>query len=131
LPPGPGFVDLLAGTTDFTKVIARDPLSNAHLLRFGTERNETTLSLMDQRTEAVLNALGNIYDVVVIHAGEASSRTTMLVVKCQAALLLAPDLRQEDVAKTAKSLLVSGLTDVQFVRLEQAKPGENRLAASA
>ena len=104
LPAGPGFVDLLAGTTDFTKVIARDPLSNAHLLRFGMERNEATLSLMDQRTEAVLNALGNIYDVVMIHAGEASSRTTMLVVKCQAALLLAPDLRQRDVAKTAKSL---------------------------
>ena len=121
LPSGPGFVDLLAGTTDFTKVIARDPLSNAHLLRFGMERNEATLSLMDQRTEAVLNALGNIYDVVLIHAGEASSRTTMLVVKCQAALLLAPDLRQEDVAKTAKSLLVSGLTDVQFIRLESGE----------
>jgi succinoglycan biosynthesis transport protein ExoP len=131
LPAGPGFVDLLAGTTDFTKVIARDPLSNAHLLRFGVERNEATLSLMDQRTEAVLNALGNIYDVVVIHAGEASSRTTMLIVKCQAALILAPDLRQEDVAKTAKSLLVSGLTDVQFIRLEPAKSGESRLAASA
>ena len=131
LPAGPGFVDLLAGTTDFTKVIARDPLSNAHLLRFGMERNETTLSLMDQRTEAVLNALGNIYDVVLIHAGEASSRTTLLIVKCQAALLLAPDFRQGDVAKTAKSLLVSGLTDVQFIRLEQAKSDENRIAASA
>lgn len=131
LTAGPGFVDLLAGTTDFTKVIARDPQSNAHLLRFGLDRNETTLSLMDQRTEAVLNALGNIYDVVMIHAGEASSRTTMLIVKCQAALLLAPDLRHRDVAKTAKSLLVSGLTDVQFIRLEQAKSVENRLAASA
>ena len=131
LAAGPGFVDLLAGTTDFTKVIARDPLSNAHLLRFGMERNEATLSLMDQRTEAVLNALGNIYDVVMIHAGEASSRTTMLIVRCQAALILAPDLRQKEVAKTAKSLLVSGLTNVQFIRLEQAKSGENRLAASA
>mgnify|MGYP001273118883 CR=1 FL=1 len=131
LPPGPGFVDLLAGTTDFTKVIARDPLSNAHLLRFGMERNEATLSLMDQRTEAVLNALGNIYDVVLIHAGEASSRATLLIVKCQAALLLAPDLRREDVAKTAKSLMVAGLADVQFIRLESAKSGEDRLAASA
>ena len=92
---------------------------------------EAALSLMDQRTEAVLNALGNIYDVVLIHAGEASSRTTLLIVKCQAALVLAPDLRQEDVAKTAKSLLVSGLADVQFIRLEQVKSAENRLAASA
>lgn len=131
LPAGPGFVDLLAGSTDFTKVIARDPLSNAHLLRFGTERNEATLSLMDQRTEAVLNALGNIYDVVIIHAGETSSRTTLLLIKCQAALLLAPRLRQGDVAKTAKSLLVSGLAEVQFVRLEPATTGNDRIAASA
>ncbi len=131
LPSGPGFVDLLAGTTDFTKVIARDPLSNAHLLRFGLERNEAIMSLMDQRTDAVLSALGNIYDVVLIHTGEASGRTTMLIVKCQAALLLAPDLRQEDVAKTAKSLLVSGLTDVQFLRLESPRSGEDRRAASA
>ena len=131
LPAGPGFVDLLAGSTDFTKVIARDPLSNAHLLRFGTERNEATLSLMDQRTEAVLNALGNIYDVVIIHAGETSGRTTLLLIKCQAALLLAPRLRQVDVAKTAKSLLVSGLAEVQFVRLEPATTGNDRIAASA
>ena len=131
LPAGPGFVDLLTGSTDFTKVIARDPLSNAHLLRFGMERKESTLSLMDQRTEAVLNALGNIYDVVMIHAGETSSRTTLLLIKCQAALLLAPRQRQGDVAKTAKSLLVSGLAEVQFVRLEPAKPGNDRIAASA
>ncbi|MBZ0261274.1 MAG: hypothetical protein K8F90_11820 [Hyphomicrobiales bacterium] len=131
LPAGPGFVDLLAGSTDFTKVIARDPLSNAHLLRFGMERNEAALSLMDQRTEAVLNALGNIYDVVIIHAGETSSRTTLLLIKCQAALLLAPRLRQGDVAKTAKSLLVSGLAEVQFVRLEPATTGNDRIAASA
>jgi polysaccharide biosynthesis transport protein len=131
LPPGPGFVDLLAGTTDFTKVIARDPQSNAHLLRFGMERNEAALSLMDQRTEAVLNALGNIYDIVLIHAGEASSRTTALIGKCQAALLVAPGLRQGEVAKNAKSLMEAGLIDVQFVRLESVKSEESRLAASA
>ena len=131
LTPGPGFVDLLAGTTDFTKVIARDPLSSAHLLRFGAERGEVTLPLMDQRTEAVLNALGNIHDIVMIHAGEASSRTTRLVGKCQAALILAPEFRQGDVANSAKSLLEFGLTDVQFIRLEPVKAEENRLAASA
>ena len=131
LPPGPGFVDLMAGTTDFTKVIARDPKSNAHLLRFGTERNEAAMSLMDQRTDAVLTALGNIYDIVLIHVGEASGRANALLGKCQAALLLAPGLRRGDVAKAAKSLLESGLTDVQYVRLEAAEAGESRLAASA
>ena len=131
LPEGPGFVDLLAGTTDFTKVIARDPLSNAHLLRFGLDRNEEIISLMDQRTDAVLNALGSIYDIVIIHAGEASGRTPVLVGKCQAALLLAPGLRHRDVAKAAKAFLESGLTDVQFARLESSMSDEIRLAVSA
>jgi MinD-like ATPase involved in chromosome partitioning or flagellar assembly len=131
LPAGPGFVDLLAGTTDFTKVIARDPQSSAHLLRFGQERSDATMSLMDQRTDAVLGALGSIYDIVIIHAGEASRRTPVIVAKCQAALLLAPGLRHRDVANAANALLASGLTDVQFARLESAMPDEIRLAASA
>ena len=131
LATGPGFVDLLAGTTDFTKVIVRDPLSSAHLLRFGLERNEEMISLMDQRTDAVLSALGNIYDMVIIHCGEASARTPMLVGKCQGALLLAPGLRHRDVANAARKLLASGLSDVQFVRLESQKFDEIRLAASA
>ena len=131
LAEGPGFVDLLAGTTDFTKVIARDPLSNAHILRFGIERNEAALSLMEQRTDAVLSALGNIYDIVMIHVGEASRRTLMVVAKCQAALILAPELRHRDVANAAKTLLEAGLTDVQFARLEPSMSDEIRLAASA
>ena len=131
LPTGPGFIDLLAGTTDFTKVIARDPLSSAHLLRFGLERNETAISLMDQRTDAVLGTLGNIYDIVIIHAGEASGRTPAIIGKCQAALLLAPGLRHRDVANAAKTLMASGLIDVQFARLESPISDEIRLAASA
>jgi uncharacterized protein involved in exopolysaccharide biosynthesis/Mrp family chromosome partitioning ATPase len=131
LAEGPGFVDLLAGTTDFTKVIARDPLSNAHILRFGTERNESALSLMELRTDAVLSALGNIYDVVMIHVGEATSRTLIVVAKCQGALILAPGLRHRDVASATKTLLESGLTDVQFARLEPSMSDEIRLTASA
>jgi hypothetical protein len=131
LAEGPGFVDLLAGTTDFTKVIARDPNSNAHILRFGIERNEAALSLMEQRTDAVLSTLGNIYDIVMIHVGEASRRSLMVVAKCQAALILAPGLRHRDVASAAKTLLEAGLTDVQFARLEPSMSDEIRLAASA
>ncbi len=131
LAEGPGFVDLLAGTTDFTKVIARDPLSTAHILRFGNERNEAALSLMEQRTDAVLSALGNIYDIVMIHVGEASRRSLMVVAKCQVALILAPGLRHRDVASAARTLLEAGLTDVQFARLEPAMSDEIPLAASA
>ncbi len=130
LSPGPGFTDLLAGTTDFTKVVARDPLSNVHLLRFGVERTEATVSRMEQRIDAVLGTLGSIYDVILLHAGEESKKTPELIGKCQAALLLASGLRQTDVASTAKTLRESGLVDVQFARLEPLPVDELRLAAS-
>jgi Mrp family chromosome partitioning ATPase len=131
LAEGPGFVDLLAGTTDFTKVIARDPLSSAHILRFGIERNEAALTLMEQRTDAVLSALGNIYDIVMVHVGEASRRSLMVVAKGRAALILAPELRHQDVANAARTLLEAGMADVQFARLEPSMPDEIQLAASA
>ena len=130
LEPGPGFVDLLAGATDFTKVIARDSHSSAHLLRLGLEKNLSVISLIDQRTEAVLGALGSIYDIVILHAGEATIKTPQLVGKCQATLLLAPGLRQKDVAEAAQALLESGMVDVQFARLEPLLSDEIRLAAS-
>jgi Mrp family chromosome partitioning ATPase len=131
LSPGPGFTDLLAGTTDFTKVIARDPLSNVHLLRFGVERTEATVSLMEQRIDPVLATLGTIYDVVLLHAGEESKKTLALIGKCQAALLLASGLRQNDVPNAARTLRESGLADVQFARLEPLPSDEIRLAATA
>ncbi len=131
LSPGPGFTDLLAGTTDFTKVVARDPHSNIHLLRFGVERTEATVSLVEQRIDAVLSTLESIYDIVLLHAGEESKKTPTLLSKCQVALLLAPGPRQIDMANTAKSLRESGLVDVQFARLEPLPSAEVRLAASA
>jgi polysaccharide biosynthesis transport protein len=131
LPMGPGFVDLLAGTVDFTKVIARDPLSTTHLLRFGMEKNDVSISLLSQRADAVLNALGSIYDIVIVHVGEASASTPTLVAKCQAALLVAPALRQKEVAKATAVLSMNGQVEIKFVKLEPWKAGGMRLAATA
>ena len=131
LPVGPGFVDLLAGTVDFTKVIVRDPLSTTHLLRFGMEKNDVSISLLSQRADAVLNALGSIYDIVIVHVGEASASTPTLVAKCQAALLVAPALRQKEVAKATAVLSMNGQVEIKFVKLEPWKAGGMRLAAIA
>ncbi len=131
LPSGPGLIDLLAGTADFTKVIARDPLSEAHLLRFGHDRSEVSLSLMSQRSDAVVSTLGSIYDIVILHAGEAAAEIPALVGKCQSVLILAPPSRQVDVAKAAQTLLASGVGAVQYVKLEPWQPQGIKLAASA
>jgi polysaccharide biosynthesis transport protein len=129
LQNGPGFVDLLAGTTDFTKVIIRDPLSSVHHIRWGQQQN--AVSLLDQRTDAVLAALKNIYDVVIVHAGEASAQTPQLLGKCEAAVLLAPARRQLDVSKAAQALVSMGLLAVQYVKLEPWQSPETSFAVSA
>ena len=131
LPPGPGFIDLLAGTADFTKVINRDPSSPVHFLRFGFDRRESSAASLDQKTEAVLGALGKIYDIVLVHTGEASSRTTALLANCGAALILAPGSRQGEVARVAKALSRGGQATVQFVKLDQLNANAIKLAASA
>jgi MinD-like ATPase involved in chromosome partitioning or flagellar assembly len=131
MQPGPGFADLLAGTADFTKVIIRDPFSTAHLLRFGFERSNASMALLNQKTDAVLGALGNIYDVVIVHAGETSSRTAALVGKCQGALVLAPATRQKDVAKAMAALSPSGQIAVQFVMLESWSVSAAKISATA
>ncbi len=129
LQNGPGFVDLLAGTTDFTKVIIRDPLSSVHHIRWGQQQN--AVSLLDQRTDAVLAALKNIYDVVIVHAGEASAQTPQLLGKCEAVILLAPARRHLDVSKAVQALLSMGLLAVQYVRLEPWQSTEAKFAVTA
>jgi uncharacterized protein involved in exopolysaccharide biosynthesis/Mrp family chromosome partitioning ATPase len=131
LPVGPGFVDLLTGSADFTKVIVRDPSSTAHLLRFGFERNKISLELLNQKTDAVLAALGNIYDVVIVHAGGTSSQATALVAKCQAALLLAPAHRMAEASNAARGLSNNGRIKIQLVRLEPWQQNAPQYAATA
>jgi Mrp family chromosome partitioning ATPase len=131
LPVGPGFVDLLTGSADFTKVIVRDPSSTAHLLRFGLERSKMSKDLLNQKTDAVLAALGNIYDVVIVHAGEASSSTAALVAKCQAALILAPAYRLAEAGKAAHAFSMNGRIKIQLLRLEPWQENAPRFAATA
>jgi Mrp family chromosome partitioning ATPase len=131
LPNGPGFVDLLAGTADFTKVISRDPLSTAHLLRFGFAKNAVSMSLLSQRMDAVLTALGSIYDMVLVHAGEASLDTPSLITKCQAALILAPSNQQAEASIAAQKLSDIGKLAVQLAVLEPVSIDDMKMAANA
>jgi polysaccharide biosynthesis transport protein len=131
LTAGPGFVDLISGTADFTKVIVRDPSSPTHLLRFGTVKNEASRLLVSQRTDAVLNALGSIYDIVIVHVGEASSDTMTVIEKCQAGLVLSPPNRFADATQALEALRGDGQFNSQLVELETYISPDSKLAVSA
>jgi polysaccharide biosynthesis transport protein len=131
LPPGPGFADLLSGSVDFTKVISRDAASSAHLLRFGKAKDSTAASLLNQRVDTVLDALATIYDIVIVHAGEATSSTPSLISNCQAALILAPANQILEAAKAAQMLSAARPLSVQIIKLEPVGADASRAAAVA
>jgi hypothetical protein len=120
IPAGPGISDLVTGAADFTKIIARDPASNAHYVRYGMSRSAPASSAVRQKMDQILAPLANIYDVVIIHAGEADANTPNLVSGCNAAILLAPERRHRDANAAAATLTAKGLSTTLLVRLASA-----------
>jgi Mrp family chromosome partitioning ATPase len=124
IAPGPGIADLVNGDAAFTKVIGRDVKSAVHLLRFGMDHSAKARALLDERTGNILAALGNSYDVVIAHAGEAGPETATLLNKCDAALICAPDTRASDAAAAAKALGLSGARAVCQVLIGRAQAAD-------
>jgi polysaccharide biosynthesis transport protein len=131
IEPGPGLTDLVAREADFTKIICRDPHSSAHAIRFGQNSNPVNLVLVSQKIGSVITALESIYDMVLLHAGEASPATPAMVKDCKTAVFLAPLARQRDTASAARMLEASGVALTMFVQLEPAAENADVKEASA
>lgn len=124
LPSGPGLVDLIAGKANFTSIVARDTQSSAHIVRLGMNRSADAVALLTQKLDQILQTLNGIYDTVFINAGELSSSAQIMAGKVQAALLLAPAVRQHEVAMAVQALKASGMNAVEFVALVQGVGNE-------
>ena len=128
---GPGVSDLVCGTADFTKVIARDTRSPLHILRYGLDHSPRASALLLERAENVLTALAQAYDYVLVNLGEANEETPVYLHKCQAALLLASPARQGEATSAIQTLLDTGLVSAQRVLIGQpvAQPASQPLRA--
>ncbi len=124
LPSGPGLVDLIAGKANFTSIVTRDTQSSAHIVRLGMNRSADAVALLTQKLDQILQTLNGIYDTVFINAGELSSSAQIMAGKVQAALLLAPAVRQHEVAMAVQALKASGMNAVEFVALVQGVGNE-------
>ncbi len=120
LPNGPGLTELVAGHADFTKVILRDGLSDVQVVRYGMDNGAQSRHMVNTRIEPILTALMQIFDVVLVHAGEASPHTPAALQGCQAAVFLTGPGRQRDAAAAARTLATRGVTQALFVKLETA-----------
>jgi polysaccharide biosynthesis transport protein len=118
LPIGPGLSDLVLGEADFTKVICRDPHSNAHAVRYGLKTGVAAQAAIAEKLASIVVALSSIYDFVVLNAGEATANTAAIASTCKAAVLFAPQARHRDAASAAKVLESKGLQAVMLVQLQ-------------
>jgi polysaccharide biosynthesis transport protein len=121
LPFAPGLSDLISGNADFTKTIQRDEGSSLQIIRHGME-GAASEAQIGQRMEAVTRTLTGIYDIVLVHAGEASPSTLSMIKGCSAALLYAPFRRQSDAASAAFTLKAHGIQHVNIVNVETPMP---------
>lgn len=117
LPFAPGLAELVSGQSDFTKAIQRDTASPLQIIRHGNF-DPRVQELLASRMAAVTNTLAGIYDVVLLHVGEASPATLAIVRGCTSALLYAPQARQKDAVAAATTLQSRGVNNVYLVRVD-------------
>ncbi len=122
LPEGPGIIELVAGQVDVAKVIVRDHKSATQLIRYGQMPDGMVRALLPAKMPAVLASLAQIYDIVLVHAGEASPATPELMQGVGAVVFLATADRQKDAAAAARTLAARGVRHALFVKLDSRDP---------
>ncbi len=118
LQAGCGISDIVAGEADFTKVICRDAHSTAHIIRYGLKSAPQFQNTVADKLGPILQALIGIYDIVLVHVGEATPATPNLVKDIKGTILLAPQSRYKDAVAAARVLESKGMEFSMFVRLE-------------
>ena len=118
LTDGQGLCELLAGQADVAKVIVRDHKSAVQVMRLGMPGAILPSQTLAARMPAVLASLAQVYDVVLVNAGEASAATPDAVQGTAAVIFLASAQRQKDAVAAAKTLSARGMRQAYFVKLD-------------
>jgi uncharacterized protein involved in exopolysaccharide biosynthesis/Mrp family chromosome partitioning ATPase len=112
-----GFADLLTGQARFSDVIIKDTSSDAHLLPAGARRSVALNHLVSDRVQAIFQELGDVYDLVLVHAGSLTGISESVVRRCHGVLLLAPAEAASEAAATLAAWQKAGLKAAQLVRV--------------
>jgi Mrp family chromosome partitioning ATPase len=118
LQPGVGVAELVTGDADFTKVVARDPASTLHVIRYGNTATLQSNGLIAQRLETILKALRSIYGFIVLHAGEANANTVQIVNVSDVVVVVTTQARLKDAADSARTIEANGKTKTLLLKLD-------------
>lgn len=119
LPPAQGFADLVAGQADFAAIMQRDANSQLQVIRCGKHQLDS-VTILAQRMENITRTLAGIYDAVIIHVGEASPQSLLLMKGCDAAVIFASAERMPALTPAAQTLTAQGIAHVLAVRVDSA-----------
>jgi polysaccharide biosynthesis transport protein len=117
LPMAPGLTDLLSGSADFSKTIQRDKSSNLQFLRHGTADSNDSKQLA-ARMPTITQTLTGIYDIVLLHVGEASPTMLQMAKGSGAVLMTAAAERKRDAMAAGGTLKSNGYKHVFIVDVE-------------
>ncbi len=117
-----GLAELLSGAAAFSNVVVLDTESPLQLITAGEARATAGPLLASARFDAVIEALEQNYEFVLMNFGAASSETVPLVLKSHAMLLVVSGDRIQDAALLCGSLAAAGIRAARFVIASDGKP---------
>ena len=119
LEQGTGLSDLVEGKTDFTKIIRRDQQSAAHVISYGLSPSPETASALNARMPSIIGNLEDVYDVVLVHAGDNTPSAPEMLLGCKSVIMIMPQNGQRDLAPEEQALHDLGAESVMHVTLMQ------------
>jgi polysaccharide biosynthesis transport protein len=120
LPHAPGLSDLVSGAADFNRAVQRDQHSKLQFMRFGNGTTET-VSQVAARMESITQTLCGIYEIVILHAGEATPSLLQQAKGCNTVLLNTTVNRRKDAAAAAQTLRSKGFEQVFLIQIDGAQ----------
>jgi hypothetical protein len=95
-------------------------VSSLQFLRYGNVEMIADTALAS-RMEAITKTLTGIYDMVLVHVGQASPATLHLAKGCNTVLIHAPEHRKRDAVAAASTLKDRGFANVYLIHVEAAQ----------
>jgi polysaccharide biosynthesis transport protein len=120
-----GISDAALGKASFTRIITRDPDSKVHIMRYGLSGGEEGARAIAEKLPAMLRGVESIYDVVILHGGQARHSVFGALLPFPIAFILAPEKHKAQVSLAADALVENGVVDAHFIKLaETAQPAQ-------
>ena len=116
----PGITDLLAGNASFSEIIHGDHFSDCHVIPTGTGDPERVARSIE-RLPIILDALGQVYDMIVMECGPADAEGIARVCSATAEVVLAVmDPEAPEVLEAADELVSAGHGNLLIGRADMA-----------